>query len=57
MKHYARKKKQTILLTESTYKLFRSRLANHLNPLISTLDTNTITGNPGRPRGLRQTRD
>jgi hypothetical protein len=36
----------------SSYKLFRARLANHLNPLILTLNSNTIPGNT--PRRLKR---
>ncbi|KAF0769538.1 kinesin-like protein KIF12 [Aphis craccivora] len=44
---------QTVLeLTKSFYKLFRSRLANHPNPLILVLDTSNIPGNP--PRTLKR---
>jgi hypothetical protein len=32
----------------SLYKLFRARLANHPNPLILALNSNTNPGNPSR---------
>jgi len=39
---------QTVLVTAKTlYKLYRAHLANHSNPLISTLNSNSIPGKGG----------
>jgi len=39
------------------YKLFRSRLTNHPNPLISALNSDSIPGNPPRRLKRRWCRD
>jgi len=43
---------QTFPEVAKSYKLFRSRLANHPNPLILALDSTNIPGDP--PRKLKR---